>query len=36
MGGLLVLAGIAFFSGWITELGSWLIQAFPQLNKLAI
>ena len=36
MGGLLVLAGIAFFSGWITDLGSWLIQAFPDLGKLAI
>jgi cytochrome c-type biogenesis protein len=36
MGGLLVLAGIAFFTGWITDLGSWLIQAFPDLGKLAI
>jgi cytochrome c-type biogenesis protein len=36
MGGLLVLAGIAFFSGWITDFGSWLIQAFPDLGKLAI
>jgi cytochrome c-type biogenesis protein len=36
MGGLLVLSGIAFFSGWITNFGSWLIQAFPQLGKLAI
>jgi cytochrome c-type biogenesis protein len=36
MGGLLVLAGIAFFAGWITELGSWMLQAFPALNNLAI
>jgi cytochrome c-type biogenesis protein len=36
MGGLLVLAGIAFFTGWITDLGSWLLQAFPALNQLAI
>jgi cytochrome c-type biogenesis protein len=36
MGGLLVLAGIAFFTGWITDLGSWLLQAFPALNNLAI
>ena len=35
MGGLLVVAGIAFFSGWITDFGSWLIQAFPELGKLA-
>ena len=36
MGGLLVFAGIAFFAGWITDLGSWLLQAFPALNNLAI
>ena len=36
MGGLLVLAGVAFFTGWITDLGSWLLQAFPALNNLAI
>jgi cytochrome c-type biogenesis protein len=36
MGGLLVLAGIAFFAGWITELGSWMLEAFPSLNNLAI
>jgi len=35
MGGLLVVAGVAFFSGWITDLGSWLIQTFPDLGKLA-
>ena len=36
MGGLLIVAGVAFFSGWITDLGSWLIEAFPELGKLAI
>jgi cytochrome c-type biogenesis protein len=36
MGGLLVLAGIAFFAGWFGEFGSWLLQAFPVLNNLAI
>jgi cytochrome c-type biogenesis protein len=36
MGGLLVLAGIAFFAGWITEFGSWMLEAFPSLNNLAI
>ena len=35
MGGLLVVAGVAFLSGWITDLGSWLIQTFPDLGKLA-
>lgn len=36
MGALLVLAGIAFFTGWISDFGSWLLQAFPALNNLAI
>jgi len=36
MGGLLIVAGVAFFSGWITDVGSWLIEAFPELGKLAI
>ena len=36
MGGLLVLAGIAFFAGWIGEFGNWLLQAFPSLNNMAI
>jgi cytochrome c-type biogenesis protein len=36
MGGLLVLAGIAFFAGWISDVGSWLLEVFPDLNKLAI
>jgi len=36
MGGLLVLAGIAFFTGWISDAGSWLLNVFPDLGKLAI
>jgi cytochrome c-type biogenesis protein len=36
MGGLLVLAGIAFFAGWIGEFGTWLLQAFPSLNNMAM
>ena len=36
MGGLLVLAGIAFFAGWVSNAGSWLLQAFPDLGKLAM
>jgi cytochrome c-type biogenesis protein len=36
MGGLLVLAGIAFFAGWISDFGSWLLQVFPDLGKYAI
>jgi cytochrome c-type biogenesis protein len=36
MGGLLVLAGVAFFAGWISDFGSWLLQVFPDLGKYAI
>jgi cytochrome c-type biogenesis protein len=36
MGGLLVLTGIAFFAGWVPDAGSWLLQAFPDLGKLAM
>ena len=36
VGGLLVLAGVAFFAGWVSELGNWLLQAFPVLNNLAL
>jgi cytochrome c-type biogenesis protein len=36
MGGLLVLAGIAFFAGWVSDAGSWLLEAFPGLGKLAM
>jgi cytochrome c-type biogenesis protein len=36
VGGLLVLAGIAFFAGWVGEFGNWLLATFPILNDLAI
>ncbi|HXW41069.1 MAG TPA: cytochrome c biogenesis protein CcdA [Xanthobacteraceae bacterium] len=36
MGGLLVLAGIAFLTGWIGAFGNWLLQVFPGLNTMAI
>jgi cytochrome c-type biogenesis protein len=35
MGGLLVLAGIAFFAGWISDFGSWLLEVFPDLGRYA-
>jgi cytochrome c-type biogenesis protein len=34
MGGLLVLTGIAFLTGWITEAGFWLLEWFPALGKI--
>jgi cytochrome c-type biogenesis protein len=34
MGGLLVLTGIAFLSGFFTQLNSWLLEAFPALQSL--
>ena len=34
MGGLLVLTGIAFLSGFFTQLNSWLLEAFPSLQTL--
>jgi cytochrome c-type biogenesis protein len=33
MGGLLVLAGIAFFFGWVSDFGSWLLEVFPDLGR---
>ncbi|HXW23726.1 MAG TPA: cytochrome c biogenesis CcdA family protein [Xanthobacteraceae bacterium] len=35
-GGLLVLTGIAFVVGWVTEFGTWLIEAFPGLGRMSI
>lgn len=32
MGGLLVLTGIAFLSGWITTFSFWLLEMFPVLS----
>ena len=34
MGGLLVLTGIAFLTGWIGRAGSWLLDTFPMLGKI--
>jgi cytochrome c-type biogenesis protein len=34
MGGLLVLTGIAFLTGWITTASFWLLEAFPVLGRL--
>jgi cytochrome c-type biogenesis protein len=34
MGGLLVLTGIAFLAGWLTEASYWLLEAFPALGRL--
>jgi cytochrome c-type biogenesis protein len=34
VGGLLVLAGIAFLTGWMNELSYWLLDSFPALGKL--
>jgi len=34
MGGLLVLTGIAFLTGWITTASFWLLETFPVLGRL--
>jgi cytochrome c-type biogenesis protein len=34
MGVLLVLAGVAFLTGWITTASFWLLEAFPALGRL--
>jgi cytochrome c-type biogenesis protein len=34
MGGLLVLTGIAFLSGWVTQASFWLLEAFPVLGRI--
>jgi cytochrome c-type biogenesis protein len=33
MGGLLVLTGIAFLMGWVTQASFWLLESFPVLQK---
>src|SRR5262249_45095217 len=33
MGGLLVLTGIAFLTGWITTASYWLLEAFPVFQR---
>ncbi len=34
MGGLLVLTGIAFLTGTVSEMSYWLLQTFPALGKI--
>lgn len=34
MGGLLVLAGIMFITGWMTRLSYWLLETFPVLGTI--
>jgi len=34
MGGLLVLTGIAFLTGYVSEAGFWLLEWFPALGKI--
>jgi cytochrome c-type biogenesis protein len=34
MGGLLVLTGIAFLTGWISNAAYWLLEWFPALGKI--
>jgi cytochrome c-type biogenesis protein len=34
MGGLLVLTGIAFLGGWLTDASFWLLETFPALGRL--
>jgi cytochrome c-type biogenesis protein len=31
MGGMLVLTGIAFLAGWVTQASYWLLETFPGL-----
>jgi cytochrome c-type biogenesis protein len=33
MGGMLVLTGIAFLMGWVTQASFWLLETFPSLQK---
>jgi len=34
MGALLVLTGVAFLTGWITNMSFWLLETFPALGRL--
>lgn len=34
MGGLLVLTGIGFLSGWVNQASYWILEAFPALSRL--
>ena len=33
MGALLVLTGIAFLMGWVTQASFWLLESFPVLQQ---
>jgi cytochrome c-type biogenesis protein len=34
MGGMLVITGIAFLTGAISEVSYWLLDTFPMLGKI--
>jgi cytochrome c-type biogenesis protein len=34
MGGLLVLTGLAFLTGWVSTASFWLLEAFPVLGRI--
>lgn len=34
MGGLLVLTGVAFLAGWITDASYWILEWFPALGRI--
>ena len=34
MGGFLVLTGVAFLTGFITQASYWLLEVFPALAKI--
>lgn len=34
MGGLLVVTGIAFLTGWVTDASYWILELFPALGKI--
>jgi cytochrome c-type biogenesis protein len=34
MGGLLVLTGIAFLTGFVSDASFWLLETFPILGKI--
>jgi cytochrome c-type biogenesis protein len=34
MGGLLVVTGVLFLTGWLSRFSFWLIETFPALSRL--
>ena len=34
MGGLLVITGVAFLTGGVTQASFWLLETFPMLGKI--